>query len=204
MNDGSLWEGASYIGNGSVTDIAMTRSQWKITDDSTVTNLDISNETTVYINANPDYNNFNAKTLTVSQNYHGDNSTIVFNTQLEDDNSITDKMIVEGDTSGITKVRINNMGGKGAHTQNGIELISVLGVSDGEFVKDGRIVAGAYEYFLNRGDGIITDSNNWYLTSMIPSIIPPTCYSSNYYTTRPEEPVEPKDPTEPEITAPPW
>ena len=185
MNDGSFWEGASYIGNGSTTDITMTGSQWKITDDSAVTNLNILNGTTVYLNADPDYNNFTARTLTISQNYYGDNSTIVFNTQLEDDNSITDKMIVEGDTSGTTKVRINNMGGNGAYTQNGIELISVLGVSDGEFIKDGRIVAGAYEYFLNRGDGITTDNNNWYLTSTIPSIIPPI--------------VTPPDPVDPEL-----
>lgn len=189
MNDGSFWEGASYIGNGSTTDITMTGSQWKITDDSAVTNLNILNGTTVYLNADPDYNNFTARTLTISQNYYGDNSTIVFNTQLEDDNSITDKMIVEGDTSGTTKVRINNMGGNGAYTQNGIELISVLGVSDGEFIKDGRIVAGAYEYFLNRGDGITTDNNNWYLTSTIPSIIPPI--------------VTPPDPVDPELIVPP-
>ncbi|WP_462427259.1 autotransporter outer membrane beta-barrel domain-containing protein [Fusobacterium varium] len=189
MNDGSFWEGASYIGNGSTTDITMTGSQWKIADDSAVTNLNILNGTTVYLNADPDYNNFTARTLTISQNYYGDNSTIVFNTQLEDDNSITDKMIVEGDTSGTTKVRINNMGGNGAYTQNGIELISVLGVSDGEFIKDGRIVAGAYEYFLNRGDGITTDNNNWYLTSTIPSIIPPI--------------VTPPDPVDPELIVPP-
>lgn len=191
MNDGSFWEGASYIGNESTVDITMTGSQWNVTDDSIISNLNILNGTTVYINAVPDYNNFSARTLTISQNYYGDNSTIVFNTQLEDDNSITDKMIVEGDTSGTTKVRINNMGGKGAYTVNGIELISVLGVSDGEFIKDGRIVAGAYEYFLNRGDGVITDSNNWYLTSMIPSIVPPTVIPPTI------------DPTDPEIIAPP-
>ncbi|MDU1911885.1 autotransporter outer membrane beta-barrel domain-containing protein [Fusobacterium sp.] len=207
MNNGSLWEGASYIGNGSTTDITMAGSQWKITDDSTVTNLNILNGTTIYLNAVPDYSNFTARTLTISEGYHGDNSTIVFNTQLEDDNSITDKMIVEGDTSGTTKVRINNMGGRGAHTENGIELISVLGDSNGEFIKDGRIVAGTYEYFLNRGDGIITDSNNWYLTSTIPSIMPPTVIPPVIVppVTPPIviPPVDPGNPSEPEITAPP-
>lgn len=195
MNSGSLWEGASYIGNGSTVDIKMTGSKWKMTEDSTVTNLDILSGTTVYLNAAPDYSNFIGRTLTITENYHGNGGTIVFNTQLEDDNSVTDKMIVEGDTSGTTKVRVNNMGGRGAHTENGIELISILGISDGEFVKDGRIVAGAYEYFLNRGDGITTDSNNWYLTSTIPSIIPPPV--------TPPDPEEPLDPIDPEILDPP-
>ena len=192
MNSGSLWEGASYIGNGSTVDIKMTGSKWKMTEDSTVTNLDILSGTTVYLNAAPDYSNFIGRTLTITENYHGNGGAIVFNTQLEDDNSVTDKMIVEGDTSGTTKVRVNNMGGRGAHTENGIELISILGISDGEFVKDGRIVAGAYEYFLNRGDGITTDSNNWYLTSTIPSIIPP-----------PVTPPDTEDPIDPEILDPP-
>ena len=195
MNSGSLWEGASYIGNGSTVDIKMTGSKWKMTEDSTVTNLDILSGTTVYLNAAPDYSNFIGRTLTITENYHGNGGTIVFNTQLEDDNSVTDKMIVEGDTSGTTKVRVNNMGGRGAHTENGIELISILGISDGEFVKDGRIVAGAYEYFLNRGDGITTDSNNWYLTSTIPTIIPPPV--------TPPDPEEPLDPIDPEILDPP-
>lgn len=166
-----------------------------MTEDSTVTNLDILSGTTVYLNAAPDYSNFIGRTLTITENYHGNGGTIVFNTQLEDDNSVTDKMIVEGDTSGTTKVRVNNMGGQGAHTENGIELISILGTSDGEFVKDGRIVAGAYEYFLNRGDGITTDSNNWYLTSTIPSIIPPPV--------TPPDTEDPVDPVDPEIIDPP-
>ncbi|MGL5701339.1 MAG: autotransporter outer membrane beta-barrel domain-containing protein, partial [Kluyvera sp.] len=45
----------------------------------------------------------------------------------------------------------------------GIELIHVGGQSDGEFIQDGRIVAGAYDYTLERGQG--ANSGNWYLTS---------------------------------------
>lgn len=178
MNSGSLWEGASYQASGSKIDIEMAGSQWKMTKDSMVANLDILNGTTVYFNTDPDYSNFTGRTLTITENYYGDGSTIVFNTQLEGDNSLTDKMGVEGNTSGTTKVKVNNIGGQGAQTVNGIELISVLGVSDGEFVKDGRIVAGAYEYFLNRGNGNTTDIKNWYLTSDL-------------------QPVDPTDPTDP-------
>lgn len=64
------------------------------------------------------------------------------NTVLNGDDSVTDKLVVEGDTSGTTAVTVNNAGGTGAKTLNGIELIHVDGKSEGEFVQAGRIVAG--------------------------------------------------------------
>lgn len=60
-----------------------------------------------------------------------------------------------GDTAPVT-----NAGGSGAKTLDGIEIITVKGDSDGEFTKSGRIVAGANNYWLARGEG-----NNWYLSS---------------------------------------
>lgn len=79
----------------------------------------------------------------------------MLNTVLDDDNSATDKLVVQGDTSGSTSVTVNNVGGTGAKTLNGIELIHVGGKSEGEFVQAGRIVAGAYDYTLARGQGRI-------------------------------------------------
>ncbi len=101
--------------------------------------------------------------LVVNGNYRGNDGHIAFNTVLGDDSSVTDHMTVNGDTSGTTHVSVTNAGGSGAQTLNGIELIDVKGKSDGEFVQEGRIVAGAYDYFLARGTGINT--NNWYLNS---------------------------------------
>lgn len=49
-------------------------------------------------------------------------------------------------------------------TLNGIEIISVEGESNGEFIKDSRIFAGAYEYSLTRGNTEATNKN-WYLTN---------------------------------------
>ena len=80
---------------------------------------------------------------------------------LGDDNSVTDKLVVEGDTSGTTFVAVTNAGGSGDKTINGIEVIHVDGASDGNFVQSGRIVAGSYEYALRRGEG--TTFNHWYL-----------------------------------------
>ncbi|EHN6806663.1 autotransporter outer membrane beta-barrel domain-containing protein [Salmonella enterica] len=101
--------------------------------------------------------------LVVNGNYQGDGGHLHLNTALNDDNSVTDKLIVKGNTSGTTGVSVTNAGGSGAQTINGIEVIHVDGQSDGEFTQDGRIVAGAYDYSLARGQG--DDNGNWYLTS---------------------------------------
>ncbi|HGH4678076.1 TPA: autotransporter outer membrane beta-barrel domain-containing protein [Enterobacter bugandensis] len=102
-------------------------------------------------------------TLQVSGDYVGNNGTIHFNTVLGDDRSATDRMVIGGSTSGNTTVSVTNAGGSGAATLHGIELITVGGKSEGEFTQSGRIVAGAYDYRLTRGQG--SNSGNWYLVS---------------------------------------
>lgn len=102
-------------------------------------------------------------TLHVKGDYVGNGGTININTQLGDDSSPTDKLVVDGSTSGSTAVAVNNVGGTGATTLNGIEVVSVGGNSAGEFTQKGRIVAGAYDYTLERGEG--KNSSNWYLTN---------------------------------------
>lgn len=101
--------------------------------------------------------------LVVNGNYQGSGGHLHLNTALNDDNSVTDKLVVKGNTSGTTGVSVTNAGGSGAQTLNGIEVIHVDGQSDGKFTQDGRIVAGAYDYSLVRGQG--NNDSNWYLTS---------------------------------------
>ncbi|XBS70788.1 autotransporter outer membrane beta-barrel domain-containing protein [Acerihabitans sp. KWT182] len=101
--------------------------------------------------------------LIVTGNYAGNNGRLNFNAKLSDDASDSERLIVQGDTSGDTTVTVNNAGGSGAQTIDGIELISVTGASDGEFIQSGRIVAGAYDYTLERGTG--ANDANWYLNS---------------------------------------
>ncbi|WP_208787087.1 autotransporter outer membrane beta-barrel domain-containing protein [Yersinia canariae] len=108
--------------------------------------------------------------LTVAGNYTGNNGLLNFNTLLHDDTSVTDKLVVEGNTAGTTLVSVNNAGGSGAQTLNGIELITVAGNSAGEFTQSGRIVAGAYDYYLERGIG--GNQSNWYLNNSMPTDIP--------------------------------
>ncbi|WP_337263408.1 MULTISPECIES: autotransporter outer membrane beta-barrel domain-containing protein [unclassified Serratia (in: enterobacteria)] len=156
----SLLNRASLTGWIDPTSVAVdTTSRWNMTANSQVDNL--SNGGTVAFVA-PTASD--VKTLTVNGNYVGNNGLLVMNTQLGDDNSLTDKLVVAGNTSGTTHVQINNAGGSGAQTLNGIEVISVGGQSDGQFVQSGRIAAGAYDYTLGRGTEA-GQTGNWYLTS---------------------------------------
>jgi autotransporter family porin len=98
------------------------------------------------------------KTLT-TQNYAGNEGMLIFNTELGNDSSLTDRLVITGNSSGQSNVSVNNIGGNGAQTIEGIELISVGGKSDAIFTKSGRIAAGAYDYDLQKKD------KNWYLTS---------------------------------------
>ncbi|HDJ1089697.1 TPA: autotransporter barrel domain-containing lipoprotein [Escherichia coli] len=94
------------------------------------------------------------------------------NATLGGDNSPTDKMNVKGDTQGNTRVRVDNIGGVGAQTVNGIELIEVGGNSAGNFaLTTGTVEAGAYVYTLAKGKG--NDEKNWYLTSKWDGVTPP-------------------------------
>lgn len=128
---------------------------WTVTDNSSVSQS-VSNAGTLAFSA-PTGGQF--KTLT-TQNYTGNNGTLIFNTLLGDDKSQTDRLVITGDSAGNSNVQVNKAGGNGAQTVEGIELISVGGKSEGVFTKSGRIAAGAYDYDL------VKKNKNWYLTSM--------------------------------------
>lgn len=141
--------------------MTLERSVWEMKADSNITDLIASNS---YLDLRG-ATNFN--TLTVDNSYKSENSTLEINTQLGNDSSPTDRLVVRGDTSGTTTVVVNNAGGSGAQTLNGIEVIEVGGRSEGEFVQSGRIVAGSYEYVLGRGNGTNSSQSNWYLTNSV-------------------------------------
>ncbi|WP_273961002.1 autotransporter outer membrane beta-barrel domain-containing protein [Enterobacter kobei] len=111
--------------------------------------------------------------LTVNGNYHGYGGTLVFNTALESDSSKTDFLHITGNVDGGTNVKVNNLGGKGSQTIEGIRLITVDGeIAKGtEFRQNGRIVAGAYDYRLVQG-GQGGNNNSWYLTSRAGGVDP--------------------------------
>ncbi|CFR15797.1 autotransporter outer membrane beta-barrel domain-containing protein [Yersinia kristensenii] len=152
--------GSLYVG-----DRAITRSLSPATTFRVGGNLINSGST--YIGS---ASTFVGNQLHISGDYQGNNGNLYLNTVLGDDNSLTDKLIVDGSTQGNTLVTVANVGGQGAQTLNGIEVVHVSGDSTGTFSQNGRIVAGAYEYSLGRGNG--ANASNWYLTSQLNDLPP--------------------------------
>lgn len=143
------------------------------TDTAAVSNqtifADVDNSGTINLSNN--------KTLsdswTIEGNYKGNSGLVKIDTRLNGDGSPTDKLVITGDTAGTTNVHVNNLGGLGAKTVEGIEVVEVRGDSAGQFKQDGRIVAGAYDYTLGRGNAVNgTDNKNWYLTSFLSPLNP--------------------------------
>ncbi|WP_170126546.1 autotransporter outer membrane beta-barrel domain-containing protein [Leminorella richardii] len=102
--------------------------------------------------------------LTINGNYTGgatlaDAGRIALDTALGNDGSLTDKLMINGMADGYTKVSINNVGGLGAGTLEGIEIITTQGTTADAFSQEGRVVAGSYDYSL------VNKGTNWYLTS---------------------------------------
>lgn len=187
MTDNSLWSGASYItsataGTG-VISLQMSDATWNMTNSSTLTDLTLNGGSVVnfgHADGEP------WQTLTINEDFTGNGGKLVFNTVLNDDTSETDKLKVLGNTAGNAFVAVNNIGGTGAQTIEGIEIIEVAGNSDGTFEKAGRIVAGAYDY------NVVQKGSNWYLTSFIPA--PPDPEDPDPVDPHDPDPVDPIDP----------
>jgi len=137
--------------------------------DQTVASLD--NAGTVRLGGAP------GTVLSITDAYNGD-GLIIFNTALGDDSSVTDRVDVGGDATGNGSIKVNNVGGMGGQTDEGIKLIDVTGVSGasfallGDYVFEGdqAVVGGAYAYRLYQGSTSDPGDGGWYLRSaLIPS-----------------------------------
>ncbi len=129
--------------------------------------------------------------LNVAGNYTGNGGTLHMSAVLGDDNSLTDRMNVNGDTSGTSQIAVNNRQGFGGKTSNGIEIIKVDGNSDGIFTlngdyktKDGKqaiMTDSAYAYTLQKGGINTPNDGNWYLVSQMIKDVPvdPDCKKTN-------------------------
>lgn len=128
-----------------------------------------------------------------------DASTLFFDAVLGDDGTRADHLHVQGDTRGSGAIVVNNLGGRGAATVEGIELIHVTGRSDATFQLQGRAVAGAYDYFLFQGSVSDPGDGHWYLRSDLAPVVVDPCQ------TDPALPgcVEPELPGVPELPEPP-
>ncbi|HDF2328310.1 TPA: autotransporter outer membrane beta-barrel domain-containing protein [Morganella morganii] len=178
----SYFSGVTKKDSNSIINIALNdKSRWDLMDSASLTALSISgNEASLNILKNNltlyshqvdnaggiiinDKKSTGFHTFTIDGNYNGNNGIVEFNTLLKGDNSDTDHFVVKGDTSGNTRVIVNNVGGEGAQTEKGIKVITVEGNSNGSFalIDNKPVRAGAYDYDLRKND------KNWYLTSYL-------------------------------------
>ncbi|ATM98006.1 type V secretion protein A [Yersinia frederiksenii] len=175
LSTASSYSGATTVNGGTLkagADNVFSASSDHITQAGGTLDLDGYHQTLQSLNNGGavNFGGLGGNTLTITGDYTGNNGLLNMNSVLEDDSSVTDKLIIAGNTSGNTYVQVNNLGGSGAQTLNGIELITVGGVSEGEFTQQGRIAAGAYDYYLQRGAG--SNAANWYLSNAIPTETP--------------------------------
>ncbi len=179
-NNSSFSGAVNNVNNANILDMNIVSSTWEITDNSWVRDLNNSGKVAF---------SDTGKILTVNGNYVGNNGVLNIKTVLEDDNSITDKLHVIGDTSGETLVNVEKSGGNGAATNEGIRIIEVDGSSAGNFSLSAPVQAGIYEYNLYKGGITTPNDGDWYLRS--------------YYYEEPKEPEKPVETEEPEKVIPP-
>ncbi|BAN94943.1 hypothetical protein E05_01770 [Plautia stali symbiont] len=125
LSGNSVWIGAS---SGLLTLTLNDNSQWNLMDNSSVDTLTVNNS-----EINIAYNPAKFTVLTINGNYNADSATLKMNVALEGDASATDKLHIVGDVNGNTDVAVNNVGGSGAQTIQGLILIQVDGAVNGDF-----------------------------------------------------------------------
>ncbi|EJN04836.1 autotransporter outer membrane beta-barrel domain-containing protein [Phyllobacterium sp. YR531] len=123
------------------------------------------------------------RTIT-SGDYVGEsNSVVEIDTELGDDNSLTDQLVIEGNSSGSSHLLVNSLLGNGRPTNEGIKVIDVKGNSAAVFslsenspnsyLHDGQqtMVAGAFAYKLYKHAASASDGD-WYLRSQLKNPLP--------------------------------
>ncbi|AWH24216.1 autotransporter outer membrane beta-barrel domain-containing protein [Stenotrophomonas sp. YAU14D1_LEIMI4_1] len=157
LSDGALWQGSSDL----VQTLSLEAgSQWTLTGDATVGDLQVRDSAVALSDGSGTFN-----TLTVDGDLHSAGATYLFQGALAGDDSAIDRLHVRGDTSGDASIAVKNIGGVGAPTADGIQLIEVDGASLAAYTLAGRAVGGSYEYFLFQGGLSDPTDGNWYLRS---------------------------------------
>ncbi|VVE06625.1 Adhesin BmaC autotransporter [Pandoraea aquatica] len=105
-------------------------------------------------------------TFTIAGDYVGNNGTALFGATVAPDGSTaSDKLVINGNASGTTLLKLT-VTGTGVPTSGaGIQLVQVNGTaSDGAFKLAAPIQAGAYQYLL-RKVGPVGGDPSWYLST---------------------------------------
>lgn len=180
--------GAIYIDAGSHLTLA-NGVVWKASSNQTLNRGAVSlAENAVSANFSGVFNNqgtvglgcesCGAQTLVIDGDYQGEAGTSLLSlyTKLGTDGSETDKLTINGHATGTTLVKVNNKNGLGDKTSKGIEVIQTTSSDAEAFQQSGRIVAGSYDYFLQKGDEAGGNVENWYLVSHLSSRDPDPIY----------------------------
>lgn len=157
---GSRLQGSVQADDGASLDMHLSGSHWNAWGQSQLDQLSLRDGSVLALGAGSV-----GDRLIVRGDLHIDDSTLAFDSALGEDGSATDHLWVQGDTAGHGAVVVNNLGGRGAQTVDGIQLIQVDGASGASFKLAGRAVGGQYEYFLFKGRNSDPLDGNWYLRS---------------------------------------
>ena len=119
----------------------------------------VDNNGTFHVGNLPGSTVVDSSTVTVG-GYNGqDTSSLVFNGNLGGDDSPFNKLVVNGNTTGKSIIKVNDIAGTGEETKDGIKVVEVTGKSDAEFALNDRLSAGAFDYRL------VKKESDWYLSS---------------------------------------
>jgi len=165
--NGTVNNGTLTLENGSILDgpLSQNGALFFSTEKaaSSTINASLTNRGRLVLNPTP---TSAGNILTVNGDYTGlPGSSVSLGSVLAGDDSLTDRLVVTGNTRGASTLFVTNENGGGAQTLDGIQLISVGGRSDAVFSLGNRVVAGAYDYSLRKGNVSGSDPAGWYLTS---------------------------------------
>lgn len=185
IEEGATFASAGIVNNNIAILNGGTLAAWSAvsgnslsgSDNVDTINGDVNNSGTLQISG---LNDQVGNHFTINGDYSGaSGSQIVMNTTLGDDSSRTDHLTITGSSAGQSNISLTNIGGLGAQTINGIEVVSVGGDSGAAFTLSRPAVVGAWEYTLNK-----KSNGNWYLESRAST---------------PDEPVTPDTPVTPDV-----
>ena len=159
-SNNSIIEGYIDDQSNKVSFTLENNSIWKMKKNSKVDELNISNSIIdLRASTNTTFNTLTVSKLTGT----GTNNEITLNTQLNGDDSLTDKLVITKSINGKFILNINNAGGQGAKTENGIKIIdtTIKNSPDTFKLKNSKIDIGAYIYTLQQGSA--DDIYSWFL-----------------------------------------
>lgn len=141
-------------------------------------------------------NGYAGDTLTINGDYTGGGS-LIMDTELNDDNSATDQLVLNGNTSGTTSVQFTPVSGIGQPTQTGIKVVDFV-ADPAQFHNDAQFTMAGGDY-LNMGAydyALVKDDQDWYLRSEVVEPTPDPVPDSDLPTPEPV-PVPADEPSAP-------